>query len=106
MEQGIKLAVVPMECILDVKGDMEKLISKNLLNRRLKWIEEERYNFKNYPFQPKSIVTAAWRLNLAELIVNYEGKQRSAIVSDIYYPTVKSTNIVLTQRTALNFSKG
>lgn len=93
-EHGIKLAVLPMDCILDVKDDMEKLVKSNLLNRRLKWIEEERYLFKNHTFQPKSILVALWKLNLAELIVNHKGKKKSCIVSDIYYPTTDKQNIL------------
>jgi hypothetical protein len=61
-EQGIKLAIIPIECLSDIKSDMAQLENENNLNELQKWIIRQKYilDVPELDFEAKAIVIAVW----------------------------------------------
>lgn len=80
--KGIKLQIVPIECLSDIKADIKHFREAESLNRFQKWIVDERYilDVPKFDFVPKSIVVAAVNLNLVHATFHHEGKQISDIL--------------------------
>jgi epoxyqueuosine reductase len=89
LEQGIKLAIVPIEYLEEVKVDLELLAEHNDLNELQKWIISKRYilDAPHVDFEPKSIVVAVWQLDVAKAIFQYYGKSASCIIEDSFSNT-------------------
>lgn len=88
-ELGIKLAVVPIGCLNELKEDMDLLAEKNELNELQKWIVSKRYilDAPSTDFEPKSVVVAVWQLAVARAIFHFRGKAASCIIEDSFTNT-------------------
>lgn len=75
-ELGIKLAVIPSECLKDIKSDIAKLTNDNELNGFQKWITAEQYvlDIPNAAFEVKSIIVAVFPTRLFHTAYYYKGK--------------------------------
>ncbi len=75
-EQGIRLAVIPSECLNDVKSDISKLANENELNGFQKWITEEQYvlDIPKVAFEVSSIIVAVFPVKLIHTLYHYKGR--------------------------------
>lgn len=88
-EEGLKLAVVPIGCLEEIKADMKALSEQNDLNGFQQEIINKRYVLDVPPvaFTAKSVVIAVWQLSVAKATFHYHGKKASCIVDDSYTRT-------------------
>jgi epoxyqueuosine reductase len=86
LEQGIKLAILPIEYLDKMKEDLKLLAKYNELNKLQKWIIDEKYvlDAPSLEFEAKSVVVAVWQLDVAKAIFQYHGKSKSCIVEDTF----------------------
>lgn len=75
-EKGLRLAVIPSECLKDVKSDISKLANENELNGFQKWITGEQYvlDIPAAAFEVRSIIVAVFPLKLVRVGFHYNGK--------------------------------
>jgi epoxyqueuosine reductase len=75
-EQGLRLAVIPSECLNDIKGDIAKVINENELNGYQKWITTEQYvlDIPAAVFEVRSIIVAVFPYKLVRVEFNHNGK--------------------------------
>ena len=85
-ENGIKLAIVPISCLGEVKADMQMLSEQNDLNGFQKEIINRKYilDVPSVDFAAKSVVIAVWPLAIGEATFHYLGNRASCIVDDSY----------------------
>lgn len=75
-EQGIRIAVLPLQCLAELKADMEALSQQNELNGFQRWIVRERYVLSppETEFPARSVVAAVYPMSLARAVFRYQGK--------------------------------
>jgi len=69
---GIKLAVLPLSVLEEVKAYFQRFAAENQLNEYQKWIVNQRYVFAlpAANFSPQAIVVAVWKSTKEEAIAN------------------------------------
>ena len=81
---GVRLAVIPIEALEDVKASLAVLAKENELNSLQQRIINQRYVLDINDRMVKSIVVAAWKMRHNRLVFNYAGKKVSCIVDDSF----------------------
>ena len=95
LESGMKLEVIPLERMAELKADIDKIASDNAINRFQKRIIKQKYNYSpKADFEVKSIVAAAWPQRVVKLVFHYRGKVASCIADDGFLSSIKKTNVL------------
>ena len=80
--RGIKFKLLPIECLTYIKSDILRFSKIGNLNGFQKWIINERYilDVPELTFKPKTIIVAAIKFKLVNIIFNFGGKS----ITDIF----------------------
>jgi len=84
--KGIRLAILPIAVLNEIKADIEEFSVKNTLNDFQKWFIENRYifdtKFADAGFVTKSLVVAVWKGKVSRLVFQYEGIKAACLIED------------------------
>lgn len=93
LENNIKLAVIPVERMTELKADIDKVAADNAINGFQKWIIEQKYVYSpEVDFEVKSVVIAVWPQRVVKLVFRYQGKTASCIADDGFLHTTERDN--------------
>ena len=81
---GVRLAVVPICALEDLKADVAALARDNELDELQRRIVEKRYVLNAPDGRAKSVVVTIWRRQLVKAIFHHKGKEVSCLVDDNY----------------------
>ncbi len=86
--EGIKFTIIPIECLEEIKTDMQLLSARYELNDFQREIVNDRYVLDppQGEFPSKSLVIAVWQLSIARASFHYRGRCASCIVDDSFTP--------------------
>jgi len=78
----MKMAIVPVDVLADVKADIIKMVAENELSDYQKWIISERFvlDMPEIDFAPRSIVITASPNKLYKAVFRYKGREASCFV--------------------------
>ena len=93
LENGMKLEVIPIDRMAELKTDIDKVASDNAINGFQKWIIEKKYTYTpEVDFEVKSVVIAVWPQRVVKLVFHYQEKTVSCIADDGFLHTTERDN--------------
>ena len=86
LEMGIKMVVLPISVLGEIKADIEAFVAENKLSDYQKWIIDNRYilDMPSVGFEAKSLVVAIWRRKPYEVVFRHGGREISCIIQNAY----------------------
>lgn len=86
--EGIRFTVIPIECLEEIKADIQVLSAQYELNDFQREIVNDLYVLDPplTEFDIKSLVVAVWQLSIARATFHYRGQRASCIVDDSFTP--------------------
>lgn len=89
-ESGMKLEVLPIGKMAELKADIDKVAAENAINGFQKWIIEKKYVYTpEVDFEVKSVVVAVWPQRVVKLVFQYRGKTACCITDDGFLHTTE-----------------
>ncbi len=90
LESDIKIEVIPIGKMAELKADIDKVAADNAINGFQKWIIEKKYVYTpEVDFEVKSVVVAVWPQRVVNLVFRYRGKTVSCIADDGFLHTTE-----------------
>lgn len=85
-QNNIRMAIVPVDCLSNIKDDITEITHNYTLNDFQNWIINESYvlDIPELDFTPKSIVIIVWRMKMANVVFHYKGKAIQSNIDDAY----------------------
>jgi len=95
LESNIKIAVIPVDRMPELKADIEKVAAYNNINELQKLIIEKMYVYiPKADFEVKSVVVAVWSQKFVQLRFRYQDKLASCITDDGFLEITEQDDIL------------